>query len=160
MTKTTPSPQFDPAIEACAECARLYRAASATVGEEEWRQFCERMALRREILLERLGLLAHGQAEPRDAEELIGWRGKFNELTLSLKGLLSEAPGTVLATVEPAETRLVETLGAIAEEAAAVTDDVMEILEEVTAERDALRNLLSGLGQDVIDHDAAGRRLE
>lgn len=159
MTATISSPQVEAAIDACAACARLYQTAVETVGDEEWQRFFERMTLRREMLLERLRSLAGGKVEPKEAGDLVSWRSKFNELTFSLKGLLSDGPGNALATIEPAETRLIDALGAVSK-SSTDTDDLMEMLEEVSAARDALRNLLSGLGHDIVEHEAVKRRPE
>lgn len=147
---TQPAPGLDAAVEAAADCVRLYQTALDVVGDQhqQWRDFMERMLLRRETLLHRLRFIGETRIELRDAEDLSGWRSWFGEISLSLKGLISDPMVTALETIERAETRLVDALGAIGV-AAADPEELIEIVRGVTAERDAVRFLL-----DRLDHAA------
>ncbi len=154
MNEPAPSPGLGAAVEAAADCVRLYQAALDVVGDEQWRSFIERMLLRRETLLHRLRFIGENKIEAREPENLASWRSWLGEIGLSLKGLISDPIRTSLATIEPAETRLVEALGAIGV-ATADPEELIEILEAVSAERDAIRFLLEGLDGTAIPEGTA-----
>lgn len=141
-----PAPGLDTAVEAAADCVRLYQAALDAIGDQHppWQDFMERMLLRRETLLHRLRFIGENRIEAREAEDLSGWRSWLGEIGLSLKKLLDDPVRSALTTIEQAETRLVESLGAIGV-VTADPDELIEIVHGVTEERDAVRFLLDGL---------------
>lgn len=152
MNEPASSPGLETAIEAAADCVRLYRAALDVIGDDHhhWRDFIAQMVLRRETLLHRLRYVGKEKIEPREINDLAGWRSWLGEIGLSLKGLVSDPVRSALAALEPAETRLVEALGAIGV-ITADPEEIIEIVEAVTAERDILCNLLSDLSESRID---------
>lgn len=142
MNEPEPSPGLDTAIEAAADCIRLYEAALDVVDDQEWKGFFARMLLHRQTLLHRLRFIGDNKVEMQDADDLAGWRSWVGEISLSLKGLINDPIQTALATIEPAEARLVETLGAIGV-VTANPDELIEIVNGVTAEHEVLRNLFN-----------------
>lgn len=145
MNRPAPSPGLDAAIEAAADCVRLYQAAIESVDDRQWKAFLERMLLHRQTLLHRLRFIGGSTVvEQQDADDLAGWRSWLGGINLSLKGLINDPIKTALATIEPADARLVETLGAIGV-VTADPDEMIEIVNGVTAEHEMLRSLFSEL---------------
>jgi hypothetical protein len=159
MSELKPSPALESTIEACADCVNLYSKAADVVEEEAWRLFMRRMALRRETLLHRLRFVSDGPVEQHETEDFVTLRGRLGELTMSLKSLFGDQIRTTLTSLEQAETRLVDCLGAIGVASADPTE-LSEMFEAVTEERDALRNLLSGMNAAAFGTTAGTGRLE
>lgn len=144
-----PHPALDAAIEACADCIRLYNAAAELVDDLSWRRFLRQMVLRRETLLHRLRFAGVQPVEQQDIDDLVTLRGKFGELILSVKGLFGDEIQAAMQTLEPAEARLVERLGEIGV-AAADPGELAEMFEAVSEEHQALRTLLAGMENETI----------
>jgi hypothetical protein len=143
VNDTVFAPGLDSAIEAAADSLRLYQTAHGASDNPDWKLFVERMALRRETLVHRLRLLAQRETGWQDPDELAGWRSRLGELSISVRGLISDPVKSSLRTIEIAETRLVDSLGAIGI-ATADPDELVEIVRGVTEERDVLRGLAHG----------------